>query len=87
MNYHITNPNYIALLCGEGPDNVHHMLVVFDDGRSYWLSIRAGRGLANVLKDDVRMASVSRAQLRKNRCAYLLEAELEDLGVNRLAYG
>jgi hypothetical protein len=46
------------------------MLVVFDDGRSCQLSLRAGRGLADVLEDGVRLVAVTGAQLRKNRRAY-----------------
>ncbi len=87
LNEPITNADCIALLCGKGPDSVHHTLVVFDVGCSYRLSIRAGRGLANVLKEGVRLVAVTGAQLHKNRRAYLLEAELQDLGVNCLTYG
>jgi hypothetical protein len=76
LNEPITNTDCIALLRGKGPDSIHHTLVVFNDGHSYWLSIRAGRGLANVLKGSMRLVAVTREQLRKNRRAYLLEAKL-----------
>ncbi len=52
------------------------MLVVFNDGFSHQLSIGASIGLANVLKDGMRLVTVTRAQLRQNRCAYLLEAKV-----------
>ncbi len=51
------------------------MLVVLNVGNSQWLPIGASRGLANVLQDGVRLVTVTKAQLRKNRRAYLLEAK------------
>jgi hypothetical protein len=61
LNKPIANADCVALLCCKGPESVHHILVVFNDGRSHRLSVRASRDLANVLEDSMRLVAVTGA--------------------------